>query len=203
MNALAQGGGKKKKIFNTLLESLFLEQIHVLLCNPSTIHEKFSVIHSWQDNILLLDDFADYICHVGNAYEMHSIIQSGLIPRGRSNRKDRQSVFFTAVYPLDIQPDRREVEYMIWTNPESHRTKKTWRSHHNTVFRCTLQFAHRKGLRFYHSFRHTTSDLYRQSGLHENKGRSSLQNTRVTQVTSRNTRAELATRSEGCTYHRF
>ena len=32
-----------------------------------------------------------------------------------------------------------------------------------------------------HSFRHTTSDLYRQSGLHENKGRTLLQNIQVTQ----------------------
>ena len=50
-----------------------------------------------------------------------------------------------------------------------------------------------------YSFRHTTSDLY----LHENKGRTLLQNIQVSQVTSRSTCAELATRSEGCICFRF
>ena len=50
-----------------------------------------------------------------------------------------------------------------------------------------------------YSFRHTTSDLY----LHENKGRTLLHNFQVSQVTSRSTCAELATRSEGCTCFRF
>ena len=53
-----------------------------------------------QDNILLPDDFAEYNYHAGNACEMHSIIQSGLIPGRRSNKKNRQSVFFTAVNRL-------------------------------------------------------------------------------------------------------
>ena len=33
----------------------------------------------------------------------------------------------------------------IRINPESHRTNKTWRSHHNAVFWCNLQLAQRKG----------------------------------------------------------
>ena len=39
------------------------------------------------------------------------LFKSGLITEGKSNRTDRQSVFFTAVNPMDIQPDQREVEY--------------------------------------------------------------------------------------------
>ena len=71
-----------------------------------------------QDNILLPSDFAEYIYHVGNAYEMHSIIKSGLIFGGKSLRRDRQSVFFTAVNPIDVQLDRREVEYMVQAHLE-------------------------------------------------------------------------------------
>ena len=33
-----------------------------------------------QDNALLPDDFPEYIHHIGNAFEMHSIIKSGLFP---------------------------------------------------------------------------------------------------------------------------
>ena len=73
------------------------------------IQEKKIVDPLVQDNMSLPDDL--YICHIGNAYEMHSIMQSGLIPGGRSNRRDRQSVFFSAVNPMDTQPDQREVEY--------------------------------------------------------------------------------------------
>ena len=39
---------------------------------------------SVQDSILSPDAFAEYICHIGNAYEMHSIIHSELILGGRS-----------------------------------------------------------------------------------------------------------------------
>ena len=34
---------------------------------------------------------------------MHSIIQSGLTPRGKDIKKGRQTVFFTAVNPLHTQ----------------------------------------------------------------------------------------------------
>ena len=116
-----------------------------------------------QDNILLPDDFAEYNYYIGNAYEMHSIMQSGLIPGGRSNRKDRQSVFFTAVNPIDIQLDRREVEYDL-DKPRIANTLGEL-----ITVQCIgaiLKLAQREGLRFYstacnYSFRHTTGDLYR------------------------------------------
>ena len=52
-------------------------------------------------NVLLPEDFTEYIYHVGNVSEIHSMIRSGLIPEGRSLKRDRQSVFFTAVKPMD------------------------------------------------------------------------------------------------------
>ena len=119
-----------------------------------------------QENILLPDDFAEYIYHIGNAYDMHSIIQSGLIPGGKSNRRDRQSVFFTAVNPIDIQPDRRQVEYDL-DKPRIAPYKHSWRAHHNTFFWYNLKLAQRKGLRFYQTRSHaitvsdSTSDLCR------------------------------------------
>ena len=53
-----------------------------------------------QDNVLLPNDFADYIWRIGNAHDMHSIIQGGSIPGGRSLKRDRQSVSLTAVNPM-------------------------------------------------------------------------------------------------------
>ena len=53
-----------------------------------------------QDNVLLPSDFAEHIYHVGSYHEMHSIIQSGMIPRGKDVTKGRHAVFFTAVNPM-------------------------------------------------------------------------------------------------------
>ena len=89
--------------------------------------------------VLLPDDFAENVYH---ACGMHSIIQSGLIPGGKSNRKDRQSMFFTAVNGMDSQPDQREVEYDL-DKPRIAPYKHTWRSHH-TVFWCNLKVAQRE-----------------------------------------------------------
>ena len=56
-----------------------------------------------QDNVLLPDDFAEHIYHVGSSQDSHSIIQSGL-------KKGRRAVFFTAVNPLfDDQHKRSRV----------------------------------------------------------------------------------------------
>ena len=66
-----------------------------------TIHGHFEgalVDPTLQDNVLLPDDFAEFIYHIGNTHDMHSIIQGGLIPGGKSLKRDRQSLFFTAVY---------------------------------------------------------------------------------------------------------
>ena len=60
-----------------------------------------------QDNVLLPEDFTQYIYHIGNVSKIHSTIRSGLIPGRRSLKKDRQSVFFTA----DASQDLEEVQY--------------------------------------------------------------------------------------------
>ena len=43
-----------------------------------------------QDNLLLPKGFTEYIYHVGNVSEIHSIIGSGLIPGGQSLKRGRQ-----------------------------------------------------------------------------------------------------------------
>ena len=46
-----------------------------------------------QDNVLLPNGFTEYIYHVGNVSEVHSIIRRRLIPGGQSLKRGRQSVF--------------------------------------------------------------------------------------------------------------
>ena len=135
-SSLAQGGGRKKR-FQYCLNPYSSNKFLYLREIQGHAREIF-VDPLLQDNVLLPDDFAEYIYHIGNAYEMHSIFQSGQIPGGKSNRRDRQSVFFTAVNPIDIQPDRREVEYDL-DKPRIAPYKHTWRAHHNTVYWCNLK----------------------------------------------------------------
>ena len=55
---------------------------------------------SLQDNVLIPDDFFEYIYHIGCAINLHSIIHSGLILGGQ-NLSKRQTVFFTSVDPTN------------------------------------------------------------------------------------------------------
>ena len=87
---------------------------------------------SLQDHVIFPDDFFEYIYHVGCAVNLHSIINSGLIPGGQ-NLSNRQTVFFLPVDPVDKEhkdPDTidlgaaRLARYM----------HKAWKKHQNTVY---------------------------------------------------------------------
>ena len=94
-----------------------------------------------------------YIYNTGNANEIHSIIKGGLTPGGRSLGKDRQSVFFTAVNPMDSNQVLEEVQYDL-DKPRITVYKNTWKSQQNIVYWCKLKFAQRKGLQFYQTRSH-------------------------------------------------
>ena len=64
------------------------------------IQDAVSLNPSLQDNVIIPDGFFKYIYHVGCAINLHSIINSGLIPGGQ-NLSNRQTVFFLLVDPMD------------------------------------------------------------------------------------------------------
>ena len=100
-----------------------------------------------QDNVLLPSDFAEYIYHVGSSHDMHSIIQSGLIPGGKDIKKGRQTVFFTAVNPMHTHLHKQR-NYDV-TKPRVAVYKQNWKRHQKTVYWCKLRVAQKKGLTFY------------------------------------------------------
>ena len=53
-----------------------------------------------QDNVVIPSNFFQYIYHVGWTINLHSIINSRLIPGGQ-NSNNRQTVFFLLVEPMD------------------------------------------------------------------------------------------------------
>ena len=110
---LAKGGGPKKRSQYCLNPN---SSKHFLYSGSTLIDPTL------QDNALLPNGFAEYIYHVRNAHDMHSTIQGGLIPGGRSLKRDRQSVFFTAVNPTYAVKIWKKFN-TIWTNPGSRCTK--------------------------------------------------------------------------------
>ena len=53
-----------------------------------------------QDTVLIPTNFFEYVYHIGCAINFHSITNSGLTPGGQ-NLSKRQTVFFTAVDPMN------------------------------------------------------------------------------------------------------
>ena len=81
-----------------------------------------------QNNVLIPNNFFEYIYHIGCAISLHSITNSGLIAGGQKSSRERQTVFFTAVNPMN----------------KEHRDPQEL-----TVYWVDIQLAQRKGFKFY------------------------------------------------------
>ena len=76
---LAKGGGPKKRFQYCLKPN---SSRHFLYFRSIQGHSGGNLVDpELQDNVLLPEDFAEYIYHIGNTSEMHSIIRSGLIQK--------------------------------------------------------------------------------------------------------------------------
>ena len=70
------------------------------------------------------------------------------LPRGQNSSRERQTVFFTAVNPLDKEhkgPYKLDLTKprLVWYK------QNTWKRHQDTVYWVDIQLAQRKGLKFY------------------------------------------------------
>ena len=101
-----KGGGPKKRFRYCLNPN---SSKHIMYFRTIQRHSGgYLADPALQDNVLLPEDFTEYIYHMVNVSETHSIIQSGLIPEGRGLKRDRQSVFFTSVNPMDDDQSMEE-----------------------------------------------------------------------------------------------
>ena len=139
---VAAGGGNKKT-FQYCTDSSGHEIFYLRALQG---HSGRNLIDpSLQDNVLIPDNFFEYIYHIGCAVNLHSITNSGLIPGGQNSGRDRQTVFFNPMHKNHQDPIELDL-----TKPRlaSHKHKK-WKRHPNTVYRVDNQLAQRKGLKFY------------------------------------------------------
>ena len=102
---------------------------------------------SLQDNVLIPDNFFEYIYHIGCAINLHSITNSGLIAGGQKSSRNRQAVFCTAVNPM--HKNHQDPKELDMTKPGLASHKQKWKKHQDTVYWVDIQLAQRKGLKFY------------------------------------------------------
>ena len=97
--------------------------------------------------MVIQNGFFQQIYHIGCAFNLHSIINNGLIPGGQNSSK-RQTVFFLPIDPRDkghqdpatIDSDKpRRAQYL----------HSAWKKHQDAVFWVDINLAIRKGLTFY------------------------------------------------------
>ena len=97
-NAMAKGGGNKKR-FQYCTDSSGQELLYLRALQG---HSGRNLIDpSLQDNVWIPNDFFEYNYHIGCAVSLHSITNSGLIAGGQNSSTERQTVFFTAVNPMN------------------------------------------------------------------------------------------------------
>ena len=140
---MAKGGGYKKRFHyctDPSGEILYLRALQG--------HSGRNLIDpTLQDNVLIPNNFFQYIYHVGCAINLHSIMNSGLIPGGQ-NLSNRQTVFFTAVNPMN--KEHKDPEKVDLKAPRLARYLQTpWKKHQNKVYWVDIRLAQKKGLKFY------------------------------------------------------
>ena len=91
--------------------------------------------------------------YVGNASKMHSTIRSGLIPGGRSLKRNRQFLFFTVVHPMDDDNGMEETSCDL-IKPRIAPYKNTWKRLQTTVYWCNSKLDQKRGLTFFQTRSH-------------------------------------------------
>ena len=120
------GGGGNKKRFQYCTDPSGQE---ILYLRALQGHSRRNLIHpSLQDNVLIPNDFFEYIYHTGCAINLNSITNSGLIPGGQ-NLNNRKTVFFLSLDPMNKElKDSYEIDLnaprLAWYKQKVEETSK-------------------------------------------------------------------------------
>ena len=100
-----------------------------------------------QDNVVIESDIFHHIYHIGCAFNLHSIINNGLIPGGQDLSR-RQTVFFLPIDP--IHKNHKDPEYIDFSVPRRAKyVHSAWKKHQDAVFWVDINLAIKGGLTFY------------------------------------------------------
>ena len=116
------GGGGNKKRFQCCTDSSGQEILYLRALQGHS--GRNPIDPTLPHNVLIPSDFFKYIYHIGCAINLHSIVNSGLIPGGQILSK-RQTVFFTAVNP--VHKNHRDPHELDLTKPRLASYKQKWK----------------------------------------------------------------------------
>ena len=109
--------------------------------------EAILLILRYMTNVVIGSGIFHYIYHVGCAFNLHSIINNGLIPGGQDLSR-RQTVFFLPIDPRDT--DHKDPEHIDFSVPRRARyVHSAWKKHQDAVFWVDIDLAIKEGLTFY------------------------------------------------------
>ena len=139
---LAAGGGAK---MTSVLHWRFRNNC---LCPRSS--RTFRTQSYWsflQDNVVIQSEFFHYIYHIGCAFNLHSIMNNGLILGGQ-NSSTRQTVFLLFIDPRD--KEHKDLEKIDLNVPRrAQYVHNAWKKHKDAVYWVDTNLAIRTGLTFY------------------------------------------------------
>ena len=100
-----------------------------------------------QDNVVIGTGIFHCIYHIGCAFNLHSTVSNGLIPRGQDLSR-RQTVFFLSTDPR--YESHKDPEHVDFSVPRLARyVHSAWKRHQDAVFWVDIDLVIKKGLTFY------------------------------------------------------
>ena len=100
-----------------------------------------------QVNVVIGTGIFHYIYHIGCAFNLHFIINNGLVPGGQDLSR-RQTVFFFPIDPRDEH--HKDPEHIDFSVPRRARyVHSAWKKHQEAVFWVDIDLAIKEGLTFY------------------------------------------------------
>ena len=140
---LAAGGGSKRRY-----QYCSDDSGRILYLRALQGHSRSNLIDpTLQDNVVIGTGIFHYIYHIGCAFNLHSIINNGLIPGGQDLSR-RQTVFFLPIDPRD--ENHKDPEHIDFSVPRRARcVHSAWKRHQDAVFWVYIDLAIREGLTFY------------------------------------------------------
>ena len=140
---LAAGGGSKRRYQYCSDNSGTIVCFRALQGHPGSN----LIDPTLQDNVVIGIGIFPYIYHVGCTFNLHSIINNGLVPGGQ-NLSRRQTVFFLPVDPRD--EGHRDPERIDFSVPRLARyVHSAWKRHQDAVFWVDIDLGIKEGLTFY------------------------------------------------------
>ena len=142
-SCLAAGGGSKRRYQYCSDNSGTILYLRAL-----QRHSGHNLIDpTLQANVIIQRGIFHHIYHIECAFNLHSIINNGLVAGGQDSSR-RQTVFFLPIDPRN--KDHEDPELFDFSVPRRARyVHSAWKKHQDAVFWADIDFAIKEGLTFY------------------------------------------------------